>query len=127
MNVNGSWYTQDSSRCGGAAASTGAPIIADFARNWAYDARWGPMMGHQPVPGEQMGFFLSAGNARGEGGVSSVRERTNVVIVSLPAGDSGIFTCSRWAPFDSDDDAARRLRSRRRRANDNSPASTCLE
>ncbi len=41
-----------------------------------------------------MGFFLSAGNARGETGVSSVRERTNVVVVPLPAGDNGNFTFS---------------------------------
>jgi len=38
-----------------------------------------------------MGFFVSAGNARGDGGVSSVRERSNVVIISLPAGDNGYF------------------------------------
>jgi hypothetical protein len=52
------------------------------------------MKGYQPHPGEQMGFFVSAGNARGETGVSSVRERSNVVVVALPAGDSGSFTFS---------------------------------
>jgi len=75
-------------------ASTGAPILTNFATNWAYDSRWGPMAGYQPHVGEQMGFFLSAGNARGETDVSSVRERTNVVVVALPAGDSGNFTFS---------------------------------
>ncbi len=68
--------------------------------NWAYDARWGPMAHYQPHAGEQMGFFLSAGNARGESGVSSVKERTNVVLVSLPAGDSGVFSfSSAFMPF----------------------------
>jgi hypothetical protein len=38
-----------------------------------------------------MGFFVSAGNARGEGGVTSRRERSNVVVVPLPGGDNGSF------------------------------------
>ena len=66
-------------------AGTGAPILSDFARNWAYDARWGPMMGHQPFAGEQMGFFVSSGNARGEAGVTARRERSNVVIIVVAA------------------------------------------
>lgn len=98
VNVNGSWYTSGFIQMWRGRCCTGAPIISDFARNWAYDARWGPMMGHQPVPGERMGFFLSAGDARGQSGVSSVRERTNVVMVSLPAGDSGLFTFGFGSP-----------------------------
>jgi hypothetical protein len=91
VNINGRWYTSGFIEMWAGRPSTGAPILSDFARNWAYDARWGPMMGHQPVPGEQMGFFVSAGDARGSGGTTSVRERSNVVIVSLPAGDYGDF------------------------------------
>jgi len=91
VNVGGQWYTSGFIQMWRGRASTGAPILSDFARNWAYDARWGPMAGHQPQAGEQMGFFVSAGNARGFDGVSSVRERSNVVIVSLPCGDSGFF------------------------------------
>jgi hypothetical protein len=52
------------------------------------------MMGYHPHAGEQMGFFVSAGNALGEGGVSSRRERSNVVMVSLPPGDRGSFSFS---------------------------------
>jgi hypothetical protein len=74
--------------------STGAPILAEFARNWAYDARWGPIAGYQPHAGELMGFFLSAGNARGVTTVTSLRERTNVVVVPLPPGDNGSFAFS---------------------------------
>lgn len=92
VKVNGAWYTSGYIQMWKGRASTGAPIIAEFALNWAYDARWGPMMGHQPVVGEQMGFFLTAGDARGVGGVTSVRERTNVVLVNLPANDTGDFT-----------------------------------
>ena len=75
---------------------TGAAITYnnDFSRNWAYDGRWGPMYGYQPQVGEQMGFFLSAGNARGVTTVTSLRERTNVVAVSLPPGDNGVFSFS---------------------------------
>jgi hypothetical protein len=50
------------------------------------------MYGYQPQVGEQMGFFVSAGNARGTTTVTSVRERSNVVLVNLPANDTGVFT-----------------------------------
>jgi hypothetical protein len=98
VNINGSWYTSGFIQMWRGRVSTGAPILTDFAKNWAYDSRWGPMQGHQPVVGEQMGFFLTAGNARGVFTVSSVRERTNVVLVSLPAGDSGDFTFANPVP-----------------------------
>jgi hypothetical protein len=65
VKVNGRWYTSGFIQFWRGRPSTGAPILTDFAINWAYDSRWGPMMGHQPVVGEQMGFFVSAGDARG--------------------------------------------------------------
>jgi hypothetical protein len=91
VKINGQWNTSGFIEMWQGRPSTGAPILSDFAKNWAYDARWGPMNGYQPQVGEQMGFFLSAGDARGNVAPTSVRERTNVVIVSLPAGDSGTF------------------------------------
>ena len=94
VNISGRWYTSGFIQMWRGRPSTGAPILAEFARNWAYDSRWGPMMGYQPRAGEQMGFFVSAGNARGEGGVTSRRERSNVVLASLPPGDSGSFPFS---------------------------------
>jgi hypothetical protein len=87
VNVNGQWSTS-----GFIEMWTGPPILTEFARNWVYDGRWGPMQGHQPQVGEQMGFFVSAGDARGQRGATSLRERSNVVIVPLPAGDEGVFT-----------------------------------
>lgn len=55
-----------------------------FARNWYYAAdRWGPMTGHQPVPGEMVGFMVSAGDARNNG-VQSVQERSNIVLMPFP-------------------------------------------
>ncbi|HZP47903.1 MAG TPA: hypothetical protein VFB07_05195 [Vicinamibacterales bacterium] len=94
VNQGGTWNTSGFIQMWRGRPSTGAPILAEFARNWAYDARWGPMAGYQPHAGEQMGFFVSAGNARGYTGVSSVRERSNVVVVPLPAGDNGNFSFS---------------------------------
>ena len=95
VNIGGRWYTSGFIQMWRGRPSTGAPILTDFAANWAYDpARWGPMAGYQPHAGEQMGFFVSAGNARGEKTVTSVRERSNVVLVALPAGDTGSFAFS---------------------------------
>jgi hypothetical protein len=91
VTVGGQWYTTGFIQMWRGRASTGAPILTDFAPNWAYDARWGPMAHYRPHVGEQMGFFVTAGNARGIGTVTSLRERSNVVVVSLPAGDSGFF------------------------------------
>jgi hypothetical protein len=92
LKINGQWVTSGFIQMWNGRPSTGAPILADFALDWAYDGRWGPMAGYQPQVGEQMGFFVSAGNARGVGTVTSVRERSNVVLVNLPANDTGVFT-----------------------------------
>jgi FG-GAP-like repeat len=92
VRINGQWHTSGIVQMWRERPSTGAPILTDFAQNWVYDSRWGAMAHYQPQVGEQMGFFVSAGNARGVGTVTSVRERTNVVVVSLPAGDTGDFT-----------------------------------
>lgn len=91
VNVGGRWYTSGIIQMWRDRTATGAPLLTDFAINWVYDGRWGPMEGHDPVVGEQMGFFVTAGNARGIGEVTSVRERSNVVVVQLPAGDVGDF------------------------------------
>jgi hypothetical protein len=91
VNVNGQWNTSGFIQMWRGRAFTGAPILSNFAINWAYDSRWGPMAGYQPHAGELMGFFVSAGNARNFTEVSSLRERSNVVVVPLPAGDAGSF------------------------------------
>jgi alpha-tubulin suppressor-like RCC1 family protein len=96
--VNGQWYTAGFIQMWRERASTGAPILTDFHANWAYDYnRWGQLYNYYPQVGDQMGFFISAGNARGVSEVTSVRERTNVVVVNLPAGDSGVFNFT-YAP-----------------------------
>jgi|SRR6185295_2996853 len=61
----------------------------DFHINWCYDSRWGDMSLYYPNPGDEFGFFVSAGNARGTDGVTSVRERSNVIKIVLPTNDRG--------------------------------------
>jgi hypothetical protein len=48
------------------------------------------MAGHQPAPGEQVGFLVTSGDARNNG-PSSVKQRSNVVIVSFPSNSGGSF------------------------------------
>ena len=69
----------------------------DVARNWFYDARWGPLMGHQPAQGETVGLFVGSGMLRGRndpGYVNCPRvcERSNVVLV--PWSDDASYTFS---------------------------------
>jgi hypothetical protein len=71
--------------------ATGAPILSDFHANWAYSSRWGPLNLYVPEAGDVMGFFVSAGNGRDRNMPTSVRERSNVVLVKLPPGDTGQF------------------------------------
>lgn len=94
--IQGTWHVAGIIQMWRTRASTGAPILAQW-RDWCYDVnRWGPMVGYSPRVGDEMVFFLTAGNARkgsaqNEGDVTSVRERSNVVMVKLPPGDVGTF------------------------------------
>ncbi len=100
VRVNGRWHMAGFIQMWRSRPSTGAPIVAQW-RDWAYDEnRWGPMARHRPQVGEEMVFFLSAGNARrGSAGpepdVTSVRERSNAVLVKLPPNDHGDFVYER--------------------------------
>lgn len=57
--------------------------------NWFYDGRWGAMRGYQPQPGELVGFYVVAGDARNR--VSPVHERSNVVLVPFPGPGGASF------------------------------------
>lgn len=100
VRISGVWHISGIIQMWRERPATGAPILSygpgctvnNFACNWVYDGRWGTMAGYQPQAGEAMIFFLSAGNARGVNTVTSVRERTNVVMVNLPANDTGDWT-----------------------------------
>ncbi len=97
VQIGGAWHVAGFIQMWRTRPCTGAPILAQW-RDWAYDKnRWGAMVDHRPQVAEQMIFFVTAGNARkGSAGpepdVTSVRERSNVVMVALPAGDDGVFT-----------------------------------
>ncbi len=68
----------------------GSPL--NVAPNWVYNSRWGAMQGHQPAAGETVGFMVSAGNARGVGSVTSVKERSQVTTIAFPPPSGGVFT-----------------------------------
>jgi hypothetical protein len=92
VNQGGQWNTSGIVQMWRGRPSTGAPIMPASCGwdNWAYGGRWGPMGSYNPQAGDQVGFFVTAGNARGVGTVTSVRERSNVVLVTLP--DSGFVS-----------------------------------
>lgn len=69
---------------------SGAPFLEtgvhgknNWQENWAYDGRWGPMSGYVPMLGDEVAFFLTAGDQRNPHDIRSVEERTNVVKVKL--------------------------------------------
>jgi hypothetical protein len=90
LNINGQWYTSGCIEYWRGLYESGGPVT-NYAQDWYYDPiRWGPMAGHQPSPGEQVGFFVTAGDARNNGPIS-VKERSNVVIVSFPSSGGQSF------------------------------------
>jgi hypothetical protein len=95
LNINGQWYASGIVQFWYGLDASGGDVTRDnqIAKNWEYDARWGPSAGHQPAPGEAVGFLVTAGNARGVFDASqSVRERSNMVIVPFPAASPATFT-----------------------------------
>ena len=90
LNINGQWYASGCIQFWRGLDRSGGPP-SQYAQNWYYDpSRWAPMSGHQPAPGEQVGFFVTAGDARNNG-ISIVHERSNVVVVPFPGGGGGTF------------------------------------
>jgi len=88
-NIGGRLYTSGGVEYWYGLDRSGGPP-SQFAANWYYSpAAWGPLATHQPAVGEQVGFFVSAGDARAKN-VFAVRERSNVVVVSFPS-DGGAY------------------------------------
>jgi hypothetical protein len=91
VNVNGRWYTAGGVEYWYGLDRNGGPV-SQYAQNWYYSpAVWHELSMHQPVPGEQVGFFVSAGDARAKD-VHIVRERSNVVVVPFPSSGGRLFT-----------------------------------
>ena len=94
VQVDGAWYTSGCIQYWRGLDRNGGPP-SGYAANWYYDAnRWAPMTGVQPAPGEPVGFFVTAGNARNvtDGSGSVVYERSNVVVVPFPTDAGATFT-----------------------------------
>jgi hypothetical protein len=89
VNINGQWYTAGGVEFWNGLDRSGGPP-SQFAHNWYYNAQvWGPLDSHQPAPGEQVGFFVTAGDQRAKD-VRAVTERSNVVLVPFPS-DGGAY------------------------------------
>jgi hypothetical protein len=90
LKVNGTWHASGCIEYWRGLYESGGPV-SGYAQDWYYDPiRWGPMAGHQPAPGEQVGFLVTSGDARNNG-PSSVKQRSNVVVVSFPPNSGGSF------------------------------------
>jgi hypothetical protein len=64
-----------------------------FAANWFYDARWGALNGYNPKPGEEIGVFVCAGDARNN--YCPIQERSNIVLIPMVApGQSASYSWS---------------------------------
>ena len=84
VNHNGQWYTAGGVEFWHGLDRSGGPP-SRYASNWYYNAQvWGPLDQHQPYVGEQVGFFVTAGDQRAKD-VRVVTERSNVVLVPFPS------------------------------------------
>jgi hypothetical protein len=83
VQIAGSWHGSGCIQFWQACDQNGGPP-EEFAKNWYYAAdRWAPMTGHQPAPGELVGFMVTAGDARNSG-AQSVQERSDLVAIPFP-------------------------------------------
>ncbi len=94
LQIDGRWYTSGCIQYWRGLERNGGPP-SGYAANWYYDEnRWHTMTGYQPAVGEQVGFFVTAGDARNvtdESG-SIVYERSNVVMVPFPSDAGAVYT-----------------------------------
>jgi hypothetical protein len=90
--VNGRWMTAGSIQFWKFRNGTGSPLHS-LAADWLPPGC--PRV--QPTPGQQIGFFVTAGNQR----ISDdhvVMERSNVVLITYPAGENQVFTFAAAPP-----------------------------
>jgi hypothetical protein len=99
LNIGGQWYCSAPIEYWNGLDRSGGPP-SQYALNWFYDPiRWAPMTGHQPATGETIGFFVCEGDCRNNhaGDLSPLRERSNVVLVTMPTDAGANFTFSNSA------------------------------
>jgi hypothetical protein len=89
LNINGQWDCSAVVQFWYGRELDAGGNVNEIGLNWFYDQRWGPMIGHQPSPGETVGIFVGAGNLRDRTAPSfadcpRICERSDVVL--LPWG-----------------------------------------
>jgi hypothetical protein len=90
VNHGGRWYTSGGVEYWHGLSRQGGPP-SQYAANWYYSPQvWGVLASHQPAVGEQVGFFVTAGDQRVKD-VRAVTERSNVVMVSFPSDAGGYY------------------------------------
>jgi hypothetical protein len=90
VKVNGQWITAGGVEYWHGLERQGGPP-SRFASNWYYSPQvWGELASHQPAVGEQVGFFVTAGDQRAKD-VRIVTERSNVVVVPFPSDGGGYY------------------------------------
>jgi hypothetical protein len=98
LNINGQWHASGCIQYWRGLYENGGSV-SQYAQNWYYDpGRWGPMAGHQPAVGEQVGFLVTAGDARNNG-PTVLKERSNVVVVPFPSAGGASLTFSAASRF----------------------------
>lgn len=76
----------------------GCGPAADYVKNWYYNDSWGPLnTAGELSPGERVGWFVTAGDARAKD-VRMLTARSAVVATPWPGGAGGSFTFSAPAP-----------------------------
>jgi hypothetical protein len=80
VNVSKQWYCSATVQFWYGRDLTEGGDINLIGRDWWYDQRWGPIIGHQPAFGEIVGIFVAAGNLRDLGNVIT-KERSNVLLI----------------------------------------------
>jgi hypothetical protein len=97
VQIAGQWHGSGCIQFWQSCDQNGGPP-EEFARNWYYAAdRWAPMTGHQPAPGELVGFMVTAGDARNSG-AQSVQERSNLVAIPFPVSGAVYMPKSEVTP-----------------------------
>jgi hypothetical protein len=89
MNIGGAWHTCSPIEFWHGLAANGGDVTVNnqIAANWTYYC--GPMA-RQPVPGEMVGFFVTAGDQRLKD-AAIVHERSNTVVIPFPAAAGVTF------------------------------------
>lgn len=97
MKISGQWYASGIVECWNGRIDPSDISIAcgnQIARNFVYGSAWGPMQGHQPAVGEEMGIMVVAGDQRLKD-VRSVLERSNIAFFKMPACGAGALSFTR--------------------------------